>query len=73
MAEALTVVALSNPILDSPSLSEIRDFGPVLVGVGAGTEGTAGSLSTGVPGAVGGGLIRVGVGLSALHDGNGLD
>lgn len=39
----LTIVALSDAILDSPPLSQVRDFGPVFIWVGTGTESTAGT------------------------------
>jgi hypothetical protein len=38
-----TVVALSNAVLNAAALSKVRDLGPVLIGVGRGAEGTAGS------------------------------
>ncbi len=40
-----TVVALGNAVLDASSLGQIRDLGPVLVWVGAGTEGTARAMT----------------------------
>ncbi len=42
-ARRLTVVALSDAILDSPPLCQVRDFGPVFVRVGTGTKSTAGT------------------------------
>lgn len=41
---ALTIIPLSNPILDSSPLSEIRYLCPVFIGVRTGTEGTAGAV-----------------------------
>lgn len=41
-----TVVALSNAVLYPPTLSQIRNLGPVLVGVGGRAEGTARALSS---------------------------
>ena len=40
----LTIVSLGNPILDATSLCKVRDLGPVLVGIGTRTEGTAGTM-----------------------------
>lgn len=42
----LTIVALGNPVLNSPTLCKIRDLGPVLVGVGVGTECAAVAVTT---------------------------
>lgn len=41
----LTVVALSDPVLYSSTLSQVRYLGPVFVWVGAGAEGTAGTMA----------------------------
>lgn len=41
-----TVVALGNPVLYPPSLSKVRNLGPVLIRVGRSTEGAAGALSS---------------------------
>lgn len=40
----LTIIPLSNSVLDSPSLSEVWYLRPVLIRVCAGTEGTTGAL-----------------------------
>lgn len=40
----LTVVALSNAILNATTFCQIRDLGPVFIGVGIGTESTAGAV-----------------------------
>lgn len=42
----LTIVALSNTVLNSPTLCKIRDLGPVLVWVGVGTECAAVAVTT---------------------------
>ena len=39
--DSLTVVALGDAILDATPLGQIGDFGPVFIGVGVRTEGTA--------------------------------
>ena len=40
----LTIVPLGNPILYTTPLCKVRDLGPVLVGIGTRTEGTAGTM-----------------------------
>lgn len=40
--ERLTIIALGDAILNSPALREVRNLSPVLVWIGAGTEGAAG-------------------------------
>lgn len=44
----LTIVALSDAVLDSPPLCQVRDFGPVFIRVGTGTESTAGASCSSV-------------------------
>jgi len=41
--ESLTIVALSNPVLYPPSLSEVGNLGPVFVWIRTGAEGAAGA------------------------------
>ena len=54
----LTVIALSNAILDPATFSKVRDPGPVLVRVGMRTESTAGGLGPGASGTHGRSVLR---------------
>jgi len=44
----LTVVALSDAVLDSPPLCQVRDLSPVFVWVGTGTESTTGTACSSI-------------------------
>lgn len=41
----LTVVSLSDTVLNSAALSKIRDLGPIFIGIGRTAEGTAGAVT----------------------------
>jgi hypothetical protein len=43
----LTVVTLSDTVLDASPLGQVSDFGPVFMGMGAGRKGRAGGLVAG--------------------------
>lgn len=67
---ALTIIPLSNPVLDSSPLSEIRYLCPVFIGVRTGTEGTAGAVCGRILGRSRAGEgIRVAI--VTLHDSDG--
>ena len=63
-----TIISLGDAILDPPSLGEVRDLGPVFVGIGIGTEGAAGPVTDGVPGGAVA-VLGVGVALLPVHGG----
>lgn len=62
--QLLTVVALSNPVLNPPPFSEVRDLCPVLVRLSTGTESTASMVGDPIPG---GGAIGVRRGSAVVH------
>lgn len=64
----LTVVALSDAILYSSSFCEVGDFGPVFVGIRAGTERTACAMGCRVLLWSGlRGILRIGVARSPMQ------